>query len=246
MLALQVDELPALLLEGDLGVELVFLDLALLLDGRGAAGRDGHVGLAQEGLAILGLERLGDLGRRLGRDEIDAQKLGPQRIEQGRILDPLLDARAAIVSYCDRTSSSDRFWISVRVSIWIMLVIRCASRSGSLERCLCVAGSIVKFSSSAARLGFVDSVGELALDGHRLEIAGHLVEHQVGVHAAGRHGHDLGVVLEVEERQALSLADDPPRAVLDDVFGGLSLEVSGHGSSMASSLGFGREMSYTK
>ena len=60
---------------------------------------------------------------------------------------------AAIASNCERTSSSDRFWMSVRVSIWITLVIRWASRSGSLEAYRRVLGSRVKFSSSAARFG---------------------------------------------------------------------------------------------
>ena len=119
----------------------------------------------------------------------------------------------------------------MRVSIWMMLVIRCASRSGSFETMLVGGGVHREVEQLGRPLGVVDAVGELALDGHRLEVAGDLVEHEVGVHAAGRHGHDLGVVLEVEERQALPLPGDPPRTVLDDVLGGLSLEVAdeGHG-----------------
>ena len=46
--------------------------------------------------------------------------------------------------------------------------------------------------------GAVNPVGELPLDGDRLKIAGHLVEHQVGVAAAGRHDDDLGLVLEIK------------------------------------------------
>jgi hypothetical protein len=49
-------------------------------------------------------------------------------------------------------------------------------------------------------LGVRNPVGELSLKRHRLEIASHLVEYQIRVHAAGRNNHNPGVVFEVEER----------------------------------------------
>jgi hypothetical protein len=103
--------------------------------------------------------------------------------------------------------------MSVRVSIWITLVIRWASRSGEVQQL-------------GGPLGVVDAVGELPLDRHRLEVARDLVEHHVGVDAAGGYGHDLGVMPEVEERQSLALARHPARGVLDDVLGRLSLEIT--------------------
>jgi hypothetical protein len=75
----------------------------------------------------------------------------------------------------------------------------------------------------------VDPVSELALDRHRLEVVRDLVEDEGAVHAAvhagRRHGDDLGVVLEVEERQPRSLADELASGVPQDVLGGLTLEI---------------------
>jgi len=59
-------------------------------------------------------------------------------------------------------------------------------------------------------LGIVDPIRKLALHGHRLEVASDFIEHQVRIHAAGRTDHELGVVLEVEKCQSLSLASNSP------------------------------------
>ncbi len=82
VLTLKVDERLSIFFQGDLGAQLIFLDLALFFDGGCAARVDGHVGLAQERFAIVGFQGLGDLGRGLGRDEVDAQELGARRVEQ--------------------------------------------------------------------------------------------------------------------------------------------------------------------
>src|SRR5581483_7596426 len=71
VLRLERDEALLLLLERDLGRELVLLDLPLLLDGGGAASVDRLVGPPLQGLALLRLERLRHLGRRPHRDEVD-------------------------------------------------------------------------------------------------------------------------------------------------------------------------------
>ena len=117
-------------------------------------------------------------------------------------------------------------WISVRVSIWITFVIRCAKRSGSFESVLMSRRVHREIQKRGGAFRVLDAVGELTLNGDRLVVLGHLVEHQVCVDAAGRHDDDLGVVLEVEECQPLPLALDPPGAILDDVFGRLRLEIT--------------------
>ena len=50
-------DLPLLVFDGDLGVELIFLDRAFLLHGGVAAEEDGFVSLEQQLLARLRLQR---------------------------------------------------------------------------------------------------------------------------------------------------------------------------------------------
>lgn len=210
IVALKVDELPALLFQGNLGVELVFFDLSLLLlHRRGAPGGDSHIGFSQEGLAIFGFQSLGNLGRRLGCDEVNAQQVGAERIEQGRVLDPLQDptGHGLVLSedlferpLLDFATGFhlDDVRDSLRQAVRVVRNVRMRQW---------VHGVVQKFGRP---LGIVNPVGELALDGHSLETAGDLVEDEVGIHAAGRNHDDLGLVLGIEKRQPLAFTGNLP------------------------------------
>ena len=113
---LRFADLPLLLFDGDLGLQLVLLDRPLHLDGGVAAGVDRLVGLLEQLLAGFGLQGLGHFGRRLDRQDREAEHFDAQHLTAGEAL-RLLVISLTRLSEEMSTSLSGRCCVKLRAAI---------------------------------------------------------------------------------------------------------------------------------
>ena len=79
VIALENDQLLALLFQRHIAVEFLFLDLSFLIDRSSPPRINCFIGLAQESLPIFRFERFGHFRRGTDREKIDARQIDAER-----------------------------------------------------------------------------------------------------------------------------------------------------------------------
>ncbi len=225
-------DLALFLFHGHIGIELVLADGALVFHGSHAAGIDGVVRGLEVGLARLGLEGAGDVGRGFDGHDRDAQDLQPQRLDLG-LGGQLLLGRAR-----NECRGAQRLLELQRLHG--LLDDDLGLHGHAVAQALRVFGQVFL---AVARQGEVhqrgglarcaDAVGDLALHGDALEVGRHQLQHEVAVLAAHGHRDQGGGGRVVEEGLARTLAYHLAGAELHEVDRGLGLDETDaeHGAS---------------
>ncbi|EGE60550.1 hypothetical protein RHECNPAF_14110032 [Rhizobium etli CNPAF512] len=212
---LRLAHLPPLVLQRDLGGDLVFLDRPLLFDGGIAPAVDGLVGLAEQGLAGLRFQRLGRLGLRHDGEQRQAEDFeaerfdrrvyperfrhaGDQRLARGKNLLERQHLHLGTHRHLHAVDHPGRKLLRIFRDITALAVER-----------------EIQEGCRAARLG--DAVGDLPLHGHFLEVRRHQRKDEGVVDARRRHQDQRARWREMPEGQARTFADGGAVLILDDV-----------------------------
>ena len=180
-----------LLLDGDFGVELALADGAFLLDGKVAPRKDRLVRALEDGLTRFRFERLGGVGRRLHAADRNAEDFK----SQGG------DVRAVPQSECDEVGDTvgglQRFL--QRELLHRLLGQHFHRTQDPLRQLLRIVGFIAlavglerEVEHRGGPLRLADTIGDVALDGEGLKVAGDVLEDEGGVPASDRDGDQRG------------------------------------------------------